>query len=430
MGLQTGFRRIWVVGCCVLVCRRDGLQGSFDLTAELDTSVTTRAVFLIGGYERNDARRFFARIAKELQRFAACWTVRAEISDPTFDDGGHMATARISYGDGAASCQTDFTFLSFDDIVKKDGAQPFVVRLAVYLAGFFDYVFSGTMFRFFAANWRFALYFLYPFASLCFFAFVGWTVYRLTAFPGLPGGPIIPTLLGIAAAIGIGRYLGQRYFVFHLMDLWSFSREHLRGRRQDIEAHYALWAERIADRIGTTPYDEVLLVGHSTGGALILDLAAILADTLRQRGRAVDFSLVTVGSTSLKVALHPAAKKARQRLASLADYPDIRWTEFQALTDIINFYKCDPYRMAGLRHERGDAFPKLHQVRFKGMLDAKQYKRIKRNFFRVHYQFISANNRQYFYDFFMITCGPRPLSAVSEKSKPGGDAGAGCREVA
>jgi hypothetical protein len=406
------------------------LQGSIDLTAELNTSVTTRAVFLIGGYERNDARRFFVRIAKELQRFAACWSVRAEISDPVFDDAGHMATARISYRDDSASCQTDFTFLSFDDIVKTDGARPFIVRLTVYLAGFFDYVFSGTMFRFFAANWRFALYFLYPFVSLCFFAFAGWMVYRLALILGLPGGPVLPALLGIAAALGVGRYLGTRYFVYHLMDLWSFSREHLRGRRQDIEGHYALWAERIAERIGEKQYDEVLLVGHSTGGALILDLAAVLAEKLRQEGRPVDFSLMTVGSTSLKVALHPAAKKARQRLASLAGYPNIRWTEFQALTDIINFYKCDPYRMAGLQHKRSDAFPRMFQVRFKGMLDAKQYKRIKRNFFRVHYQFISANNRPYFFDFFMVTCGPLRLSSVSEKGKRDNGAGAGRREVA
>ena len=46
------------------------------------------------------------------------------------------------------------------------------------------------------------------------------------------------------------------------------------------------------------------------------------------------------------------------------------------------------------------------------MLERETYRRIKKNFFRVHYQFISANSRRYFYDFFMICCGTRPIDAV------------------
>ena len=32
-------------------------------------------------------------------------------------------------------------------------------------------------------------------------------------------------------------------------------------------------------------------------------------------------------------------------------------------------------------------------------------------FFRVHFQFVMANERPHAYDFFMIVCGPIPLSA-------------------
>lgn len=180
------------------------------------------------------------------------------------------------------------------------------------------------------------------------------------------------------------------------------------------------WADLIASRLAAGSYDEVLLVGHSTGGALILDLAHQLADRLSRSGAKVDFHLLTVGSTSLKIALHPRAHRARDRLQQLAGYPDIRWTEFQALTDIINFYKCDPFAAAGLKHQRKDLFPRQFQVRFKQMLAPDTYRRIKRNFFRVHYQFISANSREYFYDFFMICCGPRPLQTVAPGVEPDG----------
>jgi pimeloyl-ACP methyl ester carboxylesterase len=375
-------------------------------------SVARRAVFLVGGYERNDATGFFRRIRRELDRFRTCWSVDATLGEPVDDVASAATTAEMAYAGPDGRCRSDLTFLSFDDIVKRDGARPFVIRLGAYLIAFLDYVVSGTMFRFFATNWRFALYFLYPFVMLCLLLWLGTVAYRFVDWLGLTGGPILPLLAGLAVAYGAGRFGGRRYFVFHLMDLWSFSREHLRCRRPGMDQRIDSWATLIAERMEASSYDEVLLVGHSTGGALILDVAHQLAERLTAEGRNVDFRLVTVGSTSLKVALHPAARRARERLEALAGYPDIRWTEFQALTDIINFYKCDPYARAGLTHQRPDAFPRQFQVRIRDMLERDAYRRVKKSFFRVHYQFISANSRRYFYDFFMICCGTRSIEAV------------------
>lgn len=381
-------------------------------------SVSRRAVFLVGGYERNDAAGFFRRIGREMDRFRKCWSIEATLGSPV-DAGQSVATTAIAdYRGPDGICQSEITFLSFDDIVKHDGARPFVVRLAAYFFAFFDYVVSGTVFRFFATNWRFALYFLYPFVMLAFFAWLGTVVYRVAGALPLPGGPILPAVCGILVPWGVGRYIGRRYFVFHLMDLWSFSREHLHCRRPGMDQRIDAWAALIAERSSARAYDEILLIGHSTGGALILDVAHQLAEGLRAEGRPVNFELVTVGSTSLKVALHPAARRARQRLQALANYSGVRWTEFQALTDIINFYKCDPFARAGLTHQRGDQFPRQFQVRIRDMLERDAYKRVKKNFFRVHYQFISANSRRYFYDFFMICCGTRPIDAVSGETLP------------
>ncbi|THV10984.1 lipase [Rhizobium rhizophilum] len=381
-------------------------------------SVSRRAVFLVGGYERNDAAGFFRRIGREMDRFCKCWSVEATLETPVEHAQVSVTTAAADYRGPDGACRSDITFLSFDDIVKTDGARPFVVRLFAYLVAFFDYVLSGTMFRFFATNWRFALYFLYPFVMLVFFAWLATAAYRLADHLPLPGGPLLPLIVGAGVAYGVGRFIGRRYFVFHLMDLWSFSREHLHCRRPVMDARVDAWAGLIDERLSATTYDEVLLVGHSTGGALILDVAHQLAERRVGEGRPVHFKLVTVGSTSLKVALHPAARRARMRLEALARHPDIRWTEFQALTDIINFYKCDPYAGAGLMHQRGDAFPHQFQVRIRDMLERDTYRRVKKNFFRVHYQFISANSRRYFYDFFMICCGTRPIEAVRGDALP------------
>jgi hypothetical protein len=52
------------------------------------------------------------------------------------------------------------------------------------------------------------------------------------------------------------------------------------------------------------------------------------------------------------------------------------------------------------------------------MLDHDMYLRIRLNFFRVHCQFVSGNDRRTSYDYFMLTCGP--ISAKSQTLAPDG----------
>ena len=68
----------------------------------------------------------------------------------------------------------------------------------------------------------------------------------------------------------------------------------------------------------------------------------------------------------------------------------------------MNFYKVDPVAVMGVSGKS----PVIRQVRIRAMLDAAAYRLIKRNFFRVHCQFVSGNNRRAAYDYFMLVCGP------------------------
>src|SRR3954465_12292445 len=68
----------------------------------------------------------------------------------------------------------------------------------------------------------------------------------------------------------------------------------------------------------------------------------------------------------------------------------------------MNFYKVDPVAGMGVAGKS----PGLRQVRIKAVLDPAAYRVIKRNFFRVHCQFVSANDRRAASDYFMLVCGP------------------------
>lgn len=375
--------------------------------------VEQRSVFLIGGYEPKSSDAFFKRTRRELKRFCETWDVSAHMSEQTLSSDGLLATAHVESEIRGQAVATQLNFFVWNDIVLADFARPTVVRLARYGLTFADYVLSGTFFRMVAQAWRFSLYFLYPAVMFAILSLLATTL-------GVASTKLIQPWLGtsIASSSGVAigcltlygllRWSGRRWFVLHLMDLWSFSRDHLRGLRPDAEEHIDRFAQSVVDRAQRGVDDEIVLVGHSTGGALILEIAARaveLEPTLGQRGPRV--TLLTVGSTALKIGLHPAAHTFRKRVQSLVDTPAIQWIECQAHTDVINFYKTDPVAAMQLHSQRQDAFPQVHVVRVREMLQPEAYKHFKFNLFRVHYQFIMANTRRYAYDFFMMCCGER-----------------------
>jgi hypothetical protein len=93
----------------------------------------------------------------------------------------------------------------------------------------------------------------------------------------------------------------------------------------------------------------------------------------------------------------------------------IFWGDYQALVDPLNFYKSRPMAEMGMSTEDEAT---VRVVRFSRMLDHDVYQRIRLNFFRLHCQFVSGNDKRTSYDYFMLTCGP--VSAKSQTLAPDG----------
>jgi len=384
----------------------------------MQQSVKRRAIFFVGGYDPKTPKAFFDRMRKEIGRFEALWGLQATVSPVAALQDDEIGRVTIETTGGAPdwSVTTDFHFLVLDKIVLADFARPLPVRLGKYLVAFADFVASGTALRIFAKAWRFGLYFLFPFLMVLFFALLGAIAARATA----PWIGWASWLVGLAVFGAAQAMLGKRWPVNHLMDLWSFSLNFIRGRRPDAEALMQRFAGAITAQAAIGAYDEIILVGHSTGGVLMLDVAArCLAADPAFATRASHVVLLTLGSTALKAGYHPAARSFREGVQRLVDDGKLEWAEIQCLTDVINLYKTDPVAEMKLRRDPGRAFPLIRQVRIKDMLEPATYKRIKRSFFRVHYQYIFGNTKAYWFDFFQVCCGPTPLLERIEKSMVG-----------
>ncbi|KQY16818.1 lipase [Rhizobium sp. Root73] len=389
-------------------------------------TVRKRAVFFIGGYEPKTPKAFFYRLFKQVSRFDKLWGYHSDVSSVEVIQDNEVGVVTISTSavQEQWSTTTDFNFLCLDKIVLRDFARPMPMRLFYYLRAFADFLSSGAAFRFFSKAWRFGLYFVYPFLMLTMFAVVAYIFAHLTFHSlGLASG-----LVGMLTFVLALLVVGERLSTNHLMDLWSFSLDFLRGRRTDADAILQRFGETVVAKTKGENYDEVILIGHSTGGLLMIDVAArCLSIDKEFTGSAPKVVLLTLGSTALKAGYHPAGKIFRESVEQLIKDDKLAWVEIQCLTDAINFYKTDPVEEMGLEPKPDRAFPIVRSIKVRDMLRPDTYARIKRNFFRVHYQYVCANTKPYWYDFFQVCCGPTFLSARVEGRIVGGLPAEGAR---
>ena len=92
---------------------------------------------------------------------------------------------------------------------------------------------------------------------------------------------------------------------------------------------------------------------------------------------------------------------------------DDPWLDVQSLTDILNFYGSEPAQAA--HRPRPVPMQNTTKVRFRNQLGEATYRAIKRDFFRVHRQFVFGVERRSHYSYHAILLGPEPFAAVARR---------------
>jgi hypothetical protein len=368
--------------------------------------IGSRLVFHFGGYDPVSPTKTYLRFIRGLERFRQTWSVKSLASAPL------VATDRAKWGILSEGpnwrVETDHQLFRWDDIMAAYAVRSAWWRVPMGLLAFADFVVGGALWGYVRTNWRYALFFLYPYLLLLMMVLTSGYAGELAARTS--GSIAIGIAAGILAFIAFYLGPGRWSYLPIAFDDWIFSRAYIRRRDPELERRLDVVADEIIAADSARSVDEILLLGHSLGAVLAVDA---LDRALRRRpdlgSSGPRLALVTVGSSILKIGLHRAAIRLRDALARVSRAPGLVWVEYQALTDIMNFYKTDPVRDCGLQ---STGRPIIRLVRIRHMLQAASYRRIRRNPYRVHCQFVSGNESRAIYDYFMFVCGP--LSAEKQ----------------
>lgn len=373
------------------------------------TEIRKRCFMQMFGYESVDVEHQHSRFIHEMARFQKTWNVQGEVSASTLSDDGLVANWTAETRGPNWRVATDYHYFRWDDIVTADRAMSDWRRFPVGIAVLLEFVLNGTGYRYFVYSWRYGCFFAYPlFAIGVMGALSIWLAWSALSLSGVPHLSLLLPPAAFAIFLVLWRILRTRMFLRYVLDDWCFARDFVRGRRPELEQRLDRFARELIRLARETDADEIVVDGTSLGApltVLIVDRALALDPQLGSCGKPIH--LVSSGSSLLKLALHPAAGWLREAVTRVAKAPTIFWVEYQAEEDFLNVYNVDPLVALGMP-PTGKPIVQLMFVRL--MVEDATFRRLTLNFFRLHRQARSGNERRYFYDYYMLCCGPIALA--------------------
>ncbi|MFL6799427.1 MAG: hypothetical protein ACJ8F3_18680 [Xanthobacteraceae bacterium] len=378
--------------------------------------VQRRHVIYVEGYDPQGAEGYYKLFERSWWRFLKLWQIAGKLG-PLELDSSDFARWQVEAAGPNWQIATRYDFLRQEALIRANMAEPLRRQIMRSLAWTLDYLVSGALVRVFRASWEFGLVLVHFQMQVIWWVLLsaaggvaaGYTIWTKLWLPGLAS-----IVLGIATAVTIFqllRRIAERTFVIQINSHWPYLCEFARGEATCFDTPVETCARHLVAAAQSGDAEEIVIVGHSGGGALapvIVTRALELDPLLGRRGPPI--VLLTLGSIAPGAALHPRAARLRAAFARLAVEPCVTWVDAQSRRDVLNFWDFDPVAGIGIEARANRHNPLIWRVRFRDMLSSEFYERIRFNFFRLHYQFIMANDMRAAYDYFMLIAGPLPVA--------------------
>jgi hypothetical protein len=378
--------------------------------------VQHRHIIYVQGYDPRGLAQYYRMFRTELRKFGRLYQLSASIGRPQVAADGEMASWTIETKAGDWQTRTDYDFLRWEDLIQRDLAAPSWRTIFHSMSVYWPLVFNGTVARFWKAHWRFAIFATYPHLVVLLEALfslgVAWAFGTGLDALGIPG----PFRFAAAAALFLAtlgtilKYTENQTYALYLLADAAWTWEFAHRQRPEWDRRIDQFAQHLVDVARSSDAGEIVVVGHSSGsflGVEILARALKLDPDLGRHGPRI--VLLTIGANMPIVGFLKASQDFRGHLRQLAIDPSIDWIDCQSRKDVMNFYSFDPIAGHGIDAGALRRNPTIVPVRFREIIKPEHYGAFRWKFFRVHFQFVMANELPHAYDFFMIVCGPVPL---------------------
>jgi hypothetical protein len=380
--------------------------------------VFRRRVFYIPGYDPFHPRRYRELYRKEGAEQAAI---------TGYDLALTPKSAGNPYGWHARACingqggEADIEVLVWSDLVKMSMSAGIASTYLQLIRTAWAYIGSGALFRLMRLRKGPMIAALYPIffllGQLGIAVGIGWGVGALAAW-------FSHWAVGMAVAIGIMwlilnafRRYDNKVFAYYLMHDYAYSAQIGGANPPELEQRMDAFRATIRAALDQD-FDEVLVVGHSSGAHLAV---SVLSDMIREGlpDQRPALALISLGQVVPMVSFLPKADRLRRDLHFLSASAALTWVDVTAPGDGCAFALCDPVAVTGVSPP-GKRWPLVISAAFTQTLSPARWRELRWKFFRLHFQYLCAFDRPGDYDYFQITAGPQTLAARYAGRKPSG----------
>ena len=159
--------------------------------------VGRRRVVHISGFEPIGVDGLDRRMKSGLRKFAALWGATATASEPAVSDDGRAVTWEVDSVGPNWSTHCRYTVLRWDELMQPYTGRSWLGRVAGGYKALFEFIVTGTLRRYFKANVRYGLFFIYPILVLVGFLILGILAGVAAALLGIPAAAVTAPLLAI-----------------------------------------------------------------------------------------------------------------------------------------------------------------------------------------------------------------------------------------
>ncbi|MGB5868711.1 MAG: hypothetical protein WBH04_00800 [Albidovulum sp.] len=374
-----------------------------------------RQVFYIPGYDPFPPRRYRELYRREAASQAVISGHQINLVPKTIEGGYAWAVDAVI---AAKPVRAEFEVLVWSDIVRASMNPGIAATYLQLIRTAWAYLASGALFRLMRLRKGPMIAALYPIAilllELCVAVAAGWGVAR-AAGVGAAFGVVIAAL-AVWGALWLFRRADRRVYAWYLMHDYAFTAANGGAYPPELEARMAAFGQRIAAALAED-WDEVLVVGHSSGAHLAISVLADLVKAGRVPATGPALGFLSLGQVVPMVSFLPGADRLRADLAFLSKTDALVWVDVTAPGDGCAFALCDPVAVSGVAGP-SKRWPLVLSAAFSQTLSPERWRALRWRFFRLHFQYLCAFDRPGDYDYFSITAGGQTLAARYARRAP------------
>ncbi|EAK9939718.1 DUF829 domain-containing protein [Campylobacter lari] len=371
----------------------------------MDKLCQKRDVFYIAGYDPRGYRHYYAMFKKNLAEQNTLLNYDYTLSKT-------QANAYAFWQIQTMHTNTTYTFLNWNDIVKRNWSEGIKDALSDCYSFFRIYTITGLFLKFGKESPHQLITGYYPFfyvlLSLIFTLFCAFgSLFYLQNFHIILG--ILAFILSLVFLPKMLYKLGKKLAVFWIARICSFCANWEKNSQGELELRMDDFARVIFEKLKENVNDknyELILSAHSVGTVLCINvLAKVLRKCEKENISFENLKVLTLGECIPLVSYQKRSFEFRKDLEYLGS-KNLIWYDFTSIIDGACFAQVDFIRTSGVKAQFS---PKYLSAKFHTLYKSKDYKKIKKDKYKAHFLYLFATQIQGVYNFFEFIIGKNKL---------------------